>query len=188
MYISVKVVRLWDVSEAENYGLRSLLFLLEWFHKTGFCQDTQQRRTEEKLGYTHHWTALGHIGVERFPRIVEDVRKIIEVARNRGVEIGDGMRDGGEPEITNEVIRLNGIGDDAHETFYLGNEEGFAFCKTAYKPYDVVVTAILALAHHREVVSNVSSDGRARDWTSGVALASEVAGEMIPNPIADDDE
>ena len=52
---------------------------------------------------------------------------------------------------------------------------GFNFCKTAAKPYDLVVTAILVLAEHfSEGHFKVSSDGDPEDWAEGLALAREV--------------
>ena len=43
-------------------------------------------------------------------------------------------------------IRFNGVGEDGHETFYLSpDESGWGFCKTARKPYDIVVVAILSM-------------------------------------------
>jgi hypothetical protein len=52
----------------------------------------------------------------------------------------------GDPIINFETgINLNG--ERSHETFLLKPEAtGFAFCKTARKPYDKVVTAILLRA------------------------------------------
>lgn len=49
-------------------------------------------------------------------------------------------------------IFFNGIDDDGHETFYLSRYAsrmtGFTFCKTARKPYDVVVCSLLILLKH----------------------------------------
>lgn len=41
----------------------------------------------------------------------------------------------------------------------------FAFCKTAYKPYDLAVTSLLIIAkHHLRHNIHVSSDGGPKDW------------------------
>jgi hypothetical protein len=109
------------------------------------------------------------------------------------------------PELTDAYIRFNGIGEDGHETFCLvagmARQEGcplprerrartlpihpgrFDFCKTARKPYDVLVTAVLWIAHE-EYGLRVSSDGTMEpdglpagsygyvdEWAAGHALA-----------------
>jgi hypothetical protein len=54
--------------------------------------------------------------------------------------------------------------------------------KTYQRPYDLVVCAVLAVGKHFGVLTAVSSDGREDDWTGGLALAREGAGEEIPDP------
>lgn len=86
------------------------------------------------------------------------------------------------PEISEENIIFNGVEDDGHETFVLSPGKGFSFCKTAYKPYDVVVTAILALADHYNICS-VSSDGNKDDWQAGVDLVFQATGIKVRCPM-----
>lgn len=45
------------------------------------------------------------------------------------------------------IIRFNGIGDEGHETFYInsGLKDGFNFCKTSRKDYDVAVCECLLI-------------------------------------------
>ena len=58
------------------------------------------------------------------------------------------------------------------------------FCKTAYKPYDIVVTACLVILQYRlGDAIQVSSDGGAVDWVAGVNLARSVIRCKVPNPI-----
>lgn len=77
-------------------------------------------------------------------------------------------------------IELNGKGDDAHEPFilrehYVENFRGFSCCKTARKPYDIVVTAcLIALKYHLGDNIDVSSDGNCCDWVEGLELAKRV--------------
>lgn len=84
-------------------------------------------------------------------------------------------------------VMVNGKGDEGHEDFcltehYNQNESGF--CKTAQKPYDIVVVACLAVLKHRlgDCVS-VSSDGDAKEWEDGIKLARKVTKLAIKNPI-----
>jgi len=85
-------------------------------------------------------------------------------------------------------------GDCSHETFYLprairpeelgpvlGEPDKFGryfdFCKTAYKPYDLAVTAALVIAkHHLGDAILVSSDGEARHWLDAVLLCADKLG------------
>lgn len=90
-------------------------------------------------------------------------------------------------------IELNGKGENAHESFNLrehfkqnfeGFGKGFAFCKTARKPYDSVIVACLSVLKHRlGNAVRVSSDGDSTDWESGVNLARRITKLKIQNPI-----
>lgn len=112
----------------------------------------------------------------------------------------------GEPIINGLEVVFNGDaaayhendGGLHHETFYMPrvlephpgqqpDERGryFDFCKTARKPYDLVVTAaLLAFAHHFPAPETlVNSDGDAGEWTAGLALCRRVLGygELPPS-------
>ena len=85
-------------------------------------------------------------------------------------------------------ININGKGDQGHETFILrehfSQNEGFNFCKTSQKPYDVVVTACLSvLSYHLGDLIEVSSDGLGHDWFDGLNLAEKVLKRKIINKI-----
>lgn len=86
-------------------------------------------------------------------------------------------------------LELNGKGADAHESLNFRehfSENDFGFCKTARKPYDLVVVACLAVLKHRLGESfSVTSDGKPIDWADGVLLARKVTGLRIQNPIKD---
>lgn len=89
-----------------------------------------------------------------------------------------------EPVFSETEIRFNGVGDNGHETFYLSPEmRDFEFCKTACKPYDTAVVAVLCLlAHHTDV--RVSSDGDPSDWEAGLAFAKRIEpGCEIPDAV-----
>lgn len=78
--------------------------------------------------------------------------------------------------IKNNTLAFNGIGDNSHETFVMqqdlnpeqweidraGEDNGlfFEFCKTARKPYDVMVCAALIIAKKRfGKYIKIASDG-----------------------------
>lgn len=82
-------------------------------------------------------------------------------------------------------------GDCSHETLYFPRvrqphewekepEKGgfyFDFCKTAYKPYDLAVTAFLIIAkHHLGDEIRVSSDGDRDQWQDTMRLCETVLG------------
>jgi hypothetical protein len=82
------------------------------------------------------------------------------------------------PTISNDTIGFNGDaskGED-HESFILGRTaRGFQFCKTARKPYDRFVKAVLIIANfYAPGALKVSCDGDDEPdcWTEGVRIAS----------------
>lgn len=142
------------------------------------------------MGYTHYWrTAEKKMDHEVWREICEDARKILG-DKPTNIIAWDSEFPAKAPEIDDSVlgeIRFNGIGEDGHETFcFEFNGPKFAFCKTAFKPYDVFVTAILAMIKDRAPDDvSVSSDGDPSEWEEGVALASEKLGRKIANPITE---
>lgn len=143
------------------------------------------------MGYTHYWTfqqpKRGDAAkVEAlYQKAVKDCAKIIRTY----YEANGGLSGytAHTPIGTYGGLLVNGKGDDAHEDFSLREhfkqnfattfyrEPGFNFCKTARKPYDVVVTACLIVLKHRlGDYIDVSSDGYQHDWEAGLELAKRV--------------
>lgn len=164
------------------------------------------------MGYTHYWTQTRDFTPEQMGDIAASVRKIIETAEKQTVPHtdysgypkppvttehaivicgGDGT---GKPELTKEKISLNGQGPDLdHETFYFEatrrkedyqteDQRGWSFCKTARKPYDVVVVACLIFLA-ADYGFDVSSDGDVEEWEPGEKLVAEALGKEYPNPL-----
>lgn len=142
------------------------------------------------MGYTHYWSQTKNLSPAAMNQIGNALRKI-----NDATEVLIGGWDGtGEPDLTLETVGFNGVGNDGHETFrinavrelpYEGADParlGWAFCKTASKPYDVVVTAMLTILAAKHGFK-VSSDGGPGDWEDGVKLASKALGEIFTNPL-----
>lgn len=136
------------------------------------------------MGYTHYWTfkkpKRGDAAKteELYQKAVKECAKIIRTY----YEANGGLSGYTAHTPTGKYggILVNGKGDDAHEDFVLRehfkqnfeNTDGFDFCKTARKPYDVVVTACLIVLKHRlGDYIDVSSDGFHRDWLAGLELA-----------------
>ena len=141
----------------------------------------------------------------KWKEIVDDFNKIldveIDIPRNdlySGTEGLTRLRSILEPdsdqrlEITDNEIRFNGReeGDRGHETFSIQRmsderlkvyakrlERDYIFdsCKTARKPYDIVVCCLLViLKYHLGNMIEVSSDGA--DWTNDEGVYYEIDG------------
>ncbi len=64
---------------------------------------------------------------------------------------------------------------DSHPTEEGGSGWHFSFCKTAYKPYDLAVTAFLVIAkHHLKEKLSVQSDGETQHWADARILCEQV--------------
>lgn len=86
------------------------------------------------------------------------------------------------------IDETTGKGSGSYETFAIdatekqvewrkGEKEIFGFTKTAYRPYDLTVTAcLIAFKHHFGDVVKVSSDGEEKDWMDGRVLCNNVLG------------
>ena len=144
------------------------------------------------MGYTHYWTFNSRASKKAYQRALVDCAKIVK----ESPVLLAGWDSTGGPDLDRQV-HFNGCHDAGHEDFWLrssigetkgerlpGVESGFNFCKTARKPYDVVVVACLCVLKDclgRGV--RVSSDGGRDDWGDGAHLASRILGREIENPI-----
>lgn len=142
------------------------------------------------MGYTHYWEHNPMFVLIKHKNYVQTLRDMAKIVKACGLLLA-GFDGTGEPELSDTLVRFNGLLDDAHETFMFSSAalqksytKGFMFCKTACKPYDVAVVACLAVA--AELLGDwleVSSDGGPEDWEAGVKLASLTLKRQIPNPI-----
>ena len=156
------------------------------------------------MGYTHYWHRPESLDGERWSRFVADVKSLLNAVTEEEVGCGEGECDyshpivirgsggTGMPSLNADRVAFNGDdrGRHAHESFYLrrtvaaddrvaaGDGLYFEFCKTARKPYDLLVTStLICLRHHfPEVV--VLSDGDPGDWRYAVELAERVLGTV----------
>ena len=139
------------------------------------------------MGYTHYWRLGPFIEEKSYKKALTECRKIIKASP---VPLGNAYGDG-KPKLNNGVW-INGVGEDGHETFALGSipiresggsDPGFNFCKTARKPYDLIVVACLLVLHDRLGESvGVSSDGEPHEWEAGREFASKVLKREIKIP------
>ena len=87
--------------------------------------------------------------------------------------LADGTgKPGTVPKVTTEEIALNGVEgkhDLSHESLWLTRTKNIEpeahYCRTARKPYDLVVCAVLlVLQHHAPGVWTITTDGTLEDW------------------------
>jgi hypothetical protein len=125
------------------------------------------------MGYTHYWTvSKSEIDGKTWKKISDDIKVIIKNSPATLVREYDNINQ--PPLIDGKVVVFNGVGDNGHETFFISrvNDPLCSFCKTAQKPYDVAVTAILAyLDSVWPNLYSVASDGEPDEWQAGVSLA-----------------
>lgn len=128
------------------------------------------------MGYTHYYGPTDFTP-KQFKLVVEASAQVIQIVTEEmkvplAFECDEPDK---KPQCGDMTVRFNGIGGDGHETFMLHPNDRWSFCKTAQKPYDIAVVAILCLAeHYGGGKQSVSSDGSAKDWEDGLALAQRI--------------
>jgi hypothetical protein len=149
------------------------------------------------MGYTHYW--------DYHPELIKDEKELKEKFRNAVRQIKQcyfylkknqyaqpciirGGLGKGLPKFLQNQIWFNGDGstDLDHETFYLTwnnmdseGRDNWGFCKTARKPYDLLVCmSLLALenAFQDPKVFSYSSDGDDSEWQGAKDLYKEIMG------------
>ena len=150
------------------------------------------------MGYTHYWRQLRDFTDTEWQELMR-LTKLITARSGRDIILS-------EFDINNEEIRFNGYGEEGHETFLITKKKrakrqyeeqeaydrqgAFEFCKTAHKPYDKYVTAVLCALYNIEVKEwplgdgknmSISADGNTEDWTEGLfhAVRSTREQEMV---------
>lgn len=124
------------------------------------------------MGYTHYW----YID-ENLKEIDNDTLEKIKLV----CSFNGHLLDNNTFNLKEDLIDFNGIDDDAHETFFINlpmtkdnkfiqrhhknKNLIFGCCKTAYKPYDIVVCSVLLLLKLQwKNKIRISSDGDFKDW------------------------
>lgn len=116
------------------------------------------------MGYTHYFQLHEEPTPTRWESFTRGVNQLVNASNVPVLAKTDENR-----------VLIEGIGKDAHETFYI--ERGsirWNFCKTAQKPYDELVTAVLILARYTFDSFSLSSDGTWSDWALGRELFTRV--------------
>lgn len=135
------------------------------------------------MGYTHYGGGCVACANEVWAKVIADCKKIVEAAKIP-LAGSNGM---GKPFFGGNRICFNGKGIAAHETFEVVRPRGFGFCKTAQKPYDIVVCGCLIVLKHHIPEFKPGSDGDAEDWADAIKLCQDVLGYGV-YPCGDDVE
>ncbi|MDP2953380.1 MAG: hypothetical protein Q8O76_08715 [Chloroflexota bacterium] len=147
------------------------------------------------MGYTHYWSHDEELDHVALAHALVDVGKLVRVVQDRGVTLR-GPGGTGEPALTEFGVAFNGDakqGEDYESfSFPIQGEEAqrarplhgglWAFCKTARRPYDLAVCAVLLVfKHHLGAEMRISSDGgrEADEWLPAEALVKEVLGYEV---------
>ena len=129
------------------------------------------------MAYTHYWE------FKRKPKNVKDgdnkFKKSVELLKKCLKDVSVKLASGngtGEPVFTDTKVCFNGVDDDSYEGCYLALDNAdykYDFCKTARKPYDVVVClTLLCFKKFFGEDFKYSSDGNMND--EGWSLAIEI--------------
>lgn len=138
------------------------------------------------MGYTHYFSSQRNFTDAEWAALTSITRKIVLSVKNSIPLAFECDDENTPPLIDNEQIRFNGVGDDGHETFIVSKKHSsdFNFCKTAQKPYDEVVVAVLCAANSiAPSALDISSDGDAGCWKNGCALAAGFGIASIPKNV-----
>jgi len=126
------------------------------------------------MGYTHYWTPK-EVSKEQFAEFLSVCKKLRKnLSKDILIKGWDGT---GRPQFDQKGVGFNGDAteDLDHETFLITPEPTDNFCKTARKPYDLLVSACLIAAY--EILKyDVSSDGKMTDWKPAFDYYKEVTG------------
>lgn len=131
------------------------------------------------MGYTHYWTPT-KATPEQWDTLLDEAKQLLEAlpantdtaggyCSDDPLEIKGGLGTG-KPKFTKKQIWFNGDEERGldHETFLIKpNKNEWNFCKTARKPYDLLVCAIL-IATYNVLEYDVSSDGGLEDWKPAI--------------------
>ena len=143
------------------------------------------------MGYTSYFDILvEELPADKWQLFLADLRLAAQLCKDRGIELS-GCHMDKNPVFLDSQVCVNGVGEGAHETFYVERHEcfeptgkrRFAFCKTAHKPYDLFVSlGLIALKNCFGRLVTVSSDGSPNrvypemsdEWKAAFAAAKEL--------------
>lgn len=148
------------------------------------------------MGYTHYWRQKRDFTVAEWSKIEDCAKKLVFSMEGRKT-LEHEKKQSDHVRVSERNIVFNGkrkynldhetfcLEKDVHFSEYDNPKEGaFNFCKTANKPYDKFVTAMLIAAQSiAPDVLKVTSDGWRDEWTEGQKLLAKYLIADIPATI-----
>ena len=129
------------------------------------------------MGYTHYWRQYDGFNSDKWDTLVQHS---LHLQAASPVTLAD-------VEMSDFQISFNGVAPQNHETFTLDRamqppnlrlpekDHFFNFCKTAQKPYDLMVMCVLLVANDLEPdVITYATDGAESDWQPAIDLVNKV--------------
>lgn len=140
---------------------------------------------EKSMGYTHYFQQKKPVNDEQWAAFQHDAEILLNYIKKETDIVLESNDDNGIL-INDQRVNLNGDSscDLDHETFYLEKDyRDFNFCKTARKPYDLVVCALLLLAHkHMPQHHDIGSDGSLAEWKEAMRLNAKLFNDAYHLP------
>lgn len=151
------------------------------------------------MGYTHYWgfktldrkKGAADAAEKAYRQAVSDCQRVVR-AYQRDAASEDRLSGYSAHTAIGKYagLQINGKAYNGHESFDLREhfrqareDSGKSFCKTARKPYDVVVVACLCILKYRlGPLFSAGSDGCTLEWEAGAQLASRVLDRKIKVP------
>lgn len=132
------------------------------------------------MGYSHYFPQTRSFTDTEWSTIQQSAKKLFTECSDF---LANGMGDvDTEPEANDAEILFNGIEDMSYEPFSVSKEhdDSYNFCKTAERPYDIAVVAMLVLINtYAPGVLKIESDGNGGDWKEGLSLAKKIDNKCV---------
>jgi hypothetical protein len=137
--------------------------------------------------HTHHWRIPREgIPSDAWTKIRADAERLFAASP---VQIVEGPQRLWTKQRVNELeIKFNAALEAGYEDFYLRREQvptrqgRWDYVKTALRPYDIVILAILAVIQEHAPRFEIKSDGSKGDWRNALAWAATTLGRPVPSP------
>jgi hypothetical protein len=145
------------------------------------------------MGYTHYWRSPAGTNLkDNWESFTKDVKTLLAHEKSsrldpvKGNLVGPLGEPKSKPQVNKNFVAFNGVIfgfiNEGHETFKFDRVPKypewrkdepltFTFCKTALKPYDLYVCAVLLIAkfHFKDKVI-ISTDGDLENWQPAYVL------------------
>ena len=127
------------------------------------------------MGYSHYWSHDAEIPGDTWVKIAVDAKRLAAAFPPKLSEL----------QIDGSYIVFNGAPLKDFETFGLSRLPQDTICKTAHRPYDKLVCAVLSVAKQHYPALAISSDALFEGlaiWPDAARWASKILGRDVPIP------